>query len=116
MRLLLCLSALLMSGCTQTYLVKIDPQSHFDYPNSNVYPMGHVEGKASKSAIFSIPEISSAFQYEAISKALEKQPGSDLLINSVHMMDVTTILFFTTTTYRVDGTAAKMKSGEQVLR
>lgn len=113
---LLSLSVLLMSGCTQTYLVKIDPQSHFDYPNSNIYPMGHVEGKISKTAFFAIPEISSAFQYEAISKALEKQPGSDLIINSVHMMDVTSILFFTTTTYRVEGTAARMKTGEQTLQ
>jgi hypothetical protein len=114
--LLLSFSALLLCGCTQTFLVKLDPQSHFDYPNSNIYPMGHAEGKISKTTIFSIPEMSSAFQYEAISKALESQPGSDMLINSVHMMDITSVLFFTTTTYRVEGTAARMKAGEQVLR
>ena len=114
--LLLCLSAFLMTGCTQTFLVKLDPQSNFDYPNSNIYPMGHVEGKATKSAFLSIAEPSSTLQYDAISNALQKQPGADMLINSIHMMDVTSVLFFTTTTYRVEGTAAKMKAGEQALQ
>ena len=118
--LLLCLSAFLMTGCTQTYLLKVDPQSHFDYPNSNIYPMGHVEGKVSKTSfgasVMGVADINSGMQYEAISKALEQKPGSDLIINSFHTLDVTSFLFFTTTTYHVDGTAAKMKAGEQVLR
>ena len=116
MRLLLCLSALLMSGCTQTYLVGFEPQSHFDYPNSNIYPMGHVKGQVSKSAFLSMPDMSSALKYEAISNALQKQPGSDMLLNSFHTMDLTNHFIINTITYRVEGTAARMKAGEQELR
>ncbi len=105
----------LIEICDREVIV-YDPQSHFDYPNSNIYPMGHVEGKASKSGFLFPPDTSSTLQYDAISTALQKQPGSDMLINSIHLMDVTTVLFFTTTTYRVEGTAAKMKAGEQALQ
>ncbi|WP_347989657.1 hypothetical protein [Methylomonas sp. AM2-LC] len=120
MKKLLSLSilCLLASGCTQTYVAKLSPQSHFDYPNSNVYPQGHVEGQASKTSFFVPPDKPSSLEYEAVTKAIEKSPGADLLVNSLHFMDITQFLVLPiyTVTYRVEGTAAKMKVGTQVLK
>lgn len=104
------LSSLLLAGCTYTYVGQLDPQSHYDYPNSNVYPLGHATGQASETSFFMPPTVTSALQYEAISKALEQQAGADLLVNSFHFVDITSlpILPIYTLTYRVEGTAAKM--------
>ncbi|MEY3758704.1 MAG: hypothetical protein RIR39_195 [Pseudomonadota bacterium] len=110
------LAALLLSGCTQTFVTQLAPQSHFAYPNSNLYPLGHVSGRASKTS-FGMPDMSSALQYEAIANALEQKPGADLLLNSIHLMDVTQLLILpiVTVTYRVEGSAAKMTTGHQTL-
>jgi hypothetical protein len=110
------LAALMLSGCTQTFVTQLAPQSHFAYPNSNVYPLGHVSGQSSKTSI-SMPDMSSALQYEATANALEQKPGADLLLNSIHLMDVTSfiILPIVTVTYRVEGSAAKMTTGHQTL-
>jgi len=109
--------ALIASGCTQTFVTKLAPQSHFDYPNSNVYPMNHVEGKASRTAFFVPPDMPSSLEYEAIAKALDQSPGSEMMINSMHFMDITQFLVLPiyTINYRVEGTAAKMKVGTQAL-
>lgn len=109
--------ALFSAGCTQTFVTKLAPQSHFDYPNSNVYPLGHVQGQASKTSFF-IPDQPSSLEYEAITKAMEQSPGAEMLVNSLHLMDVTQFLVLPiyTITYRVEGTAAKMKTGTQVLK
>jgi len=112
--LFLSLAALMLSACTQTYVKNLSPQSHFDYPNSNIYPLGHVKGEVSKTS-FSMPDMSSDLEYEAISKALEQKPGSDILLNSFGFMDITSIGPFVTVTYRVEGTAAKMVTGSKAL-
>ena len=115
--LVLCLLALLASGCTQTYVTKLAPQSHFDYPSSNVYPLGHVEGQSSKTSFFVPPDQPSSLEFEAITNALKKQPGADMLVNTFHFMDITQFLILPiyTITYRVEGTAAKMTAGTQAL-
>lgn len=108
------------TGCTTTYVAKLAPQSHFDYPNSNVYPLGHVKGEASRTSILVPPERDSGLEVEAISKALEQIPGADMLVNTFHLVDITVIpipiLSPTTITYRVEGTAAQMKAGTQALK
>lgn len=116
---LLGLVALLLSGCTQTFVKGLAPQSHFDYPNSNVYPLGHVTGQASKTnlSLSGMPDMPSSLEYEAIENALQQKPGADILINSFRFMDVTSLLILpiVTVTYRVEGTAAKMTTGHQAL-
>ena len=114
------LVALMLSGCTQTFVTQLAPQSHFAYPNSNVYPLGHVSGQFSKTSIGLMPDVSmsSSFEYEAIANALEQKPGADLLLNAMHFVDITTfpIPLISTVTYRVEGSAAKMTTGHQTLR
>jgi hypothetical protein len=107
------LLALGLSGCTQTYFQKFDPQSHYAYPNSNVTPISHVKGQASKTTFFSPPMLSASLQHDAIYNALQQAPGADLLVNSFHFQDMTSLLILPiyTITYRVEGTAAKMEVG-----
>ncbi|MFI3190278.1 hypothetical protein BCS42_06980 [Crenothrix sp. D3] len=113
----LSLTALLLSGCTQTYVEQLAPQSHFDYPNSNVYPLGFVKGQASTTSFFTPSFKTSALEYEAVSNALAQKPGADMIVNSFRFTDVTQLLILPiyTVTYRVEGTAAKMTTGQQAL-
>lgn len=108
---LIYLSAMLLSGCTTTYLGGIGPQTHYDYPNSNVYPLGYAKGQASITRFLFPPRVTSALQYDAISNALEQQPGADMLINTIQFVDTTDLpmLPIYTLTYRIEGTAVKMK-------
>lgn len=105
---------LLIIGCTQHYLAGFNPQSHFDYPNSNVIPIGRAVGEASVTKIFDFPFPTADIEEEAIKNAL-KQKGGDILINYVKFYDRTSILFIHTLTIRVEGTAAKMEIGKQKL-
>jgi len=101
------------SGCTKTYFQKFDPQSHYGYPNSNVTPLSHVKGQATKTVFFAPPMITASLQHDAIYNALQQAKGADLLVNTFHFMDMTDlgILPIYTITYRVEGTAAKMEVG-----
>ncbi len=110
------LLSLLMSACTQSYITGLKPQSHFDYPNSNVYPMGKTMGKASTTSFYGIPMVSSAMQKAAIRNALSKKPGANVLINYVETKEITPIGPITILTVRVEGTAAKMEIGTQNLK
>ena len=107
--------ASIMMGCTSTYLRDLDAQSHFDYPNSNVYPLGHVKGESSKTSFFTYPMLDGSLQSDAIDNAMAQKPEADLLINAIHFQDVTRLLIFPiyTVTYRVEGVAAKMEIGSQ---
>ncbi|MCB9746777.1 MAG: hypothetical protein H6755_00030 [Candidatus Omnitrophica bacterium] len=114
---LLCFTILSITGCTTTYLVKITPKSHFDYPNSNIEQLGYVTGQASDTHFFSAPTVTSTLEYDALADALAKKAGADMLVNSYHVIDITSIplLPITTITYKVDGTAVKMKVSDKPL-
>lgn len=102
-----------VSGCTTTYFQKFDPQSHYAYPNSNVIPLSHVKGQATNTSFFTPPMITASLQHDAIYNALQQAKGADFLVNTFHFMDITNLVIFPiyTTTYRVEGTAAKMEVG-----
>jgi len=116
-RLAVGLLCLVLAGCTTMNSVDLNPQSRFDYPNSNVYPLGKVVGKASTSSIFMPPFLSSEVEEAAIKNALAQKPGADLLINYTGIAKVTMVPFLSvyTLTYEVEGTAAKMNIGTQKL-
>ncbi len=113
--LLLVMVVLLTVGCTNHFFSGFEPQSHFEYPNSNVIPLGKVVGEASSSSIFTVPFQDSNLMKEAIQDALKKKPESNILINYMIFQDRTDILFVHTLTLRVEGTAAKMEIGTQKL-
>lgn len=104
-----------MFGCAQTFFTGFDTQSHFEYPNSNITPLGKAAGEASTTSLFTPPYKTAELEEEAINNAL-KQKGGDILINYMIFEKKTSLLFILhTLTLRVEGTAAKMKIGTQKL-
>jgi hypothetical protein len=106
---------ILTIGCTQHFFTAFRPQSHFDYPNSNVIPLGRVTGEASYTTIFSMPFADSDLIKAAIKDALQKKPGADMLINYMEFQDRTDVFIVHILTVRVEGTAVKMEIGKQKL-
>jgi hypothetical protein len=95
----------------------ISPQANFDFPNSNVIPLGHVRGEAIATS-FMYPEVYSAdLKEQAVQNAL-KQKGGDILIDIVFTWKIKAIpiLPIYTTTLIAEGTACKMEIGKQELK
>jgi hypothetical protein len=95
-------------GCSKNYLVGFDSQSHFDFPNSDVLPLGHVVGEASKTSVFEPLFLDGDLKEAAIKNALSKQSSADLLLNYVTTQTYSNFFIFQTLTCRVEGTAAQM--------
>jgi hypothetical protein len=113
--------ALALSGCTVASLYTPLSQSNFDYPNSNVIPLRHTEGHASRTYIapFQLPDFTSgAAMQDAINNALQTS-GGDLVIDGSYKMTTTMIYLVVVQAYTidvtVDGTAAKMEIGKRNL-
>lgn len=112
---ILVLSLTFVTGCTVGSAISLRPQSHFDYPNSNVTPLGRVQAEGS-TVNFLFPVVTDAdLREEVIQKAL-KQKGGDILIDYLLKAEISSFLFFYTTTYKVEGTAAKMVVGKKTLQ
>ena len=104
-----------MVGCSHT-IGDFIPNSHFAYPNSNVEPLGQVTAEVSKTRFLITKAVDKDFIEEVMNAAL-KEKGGDVLLN--YKMTTTTTaypFFITTTTLRLDGTAAKMTIGRKELR
>lgn len=112
--ILLCL-AFAVAGCTVGSGALLQPQSHFDFPNSNVIPLGKVHGEATAVSFFPSP-MDADLQEQAVQSAL-KQKGGDILIDYTYSYKIVSLMIIPiyTTTIRVDGTACKMEIGEQEL-
>lgn len=111
--------ALSVTGCTVGRITTPIANSHFDYPNSNITPLGRVTGESSLLWVF-FPVMQDAdLQEEAYQKALA-QKGGDMLLDAVSITKITMIpipyipLYYTS--YEIEGTAAKMEIGKQTLR
>lgn len=104
----------LLAGCSKTYIKGLEPQSHFDFPNSNVTPVGKAVGSASSTKFMGNPLVTSGMIDDAVNEALQSQ-GGDVLINYVATETYSSFLFFNTVTYSVDGTVCKAEIGTQKL-
>ena len=101
-------------GCAKTYLTDFVNQSHFDYPNSNIIPIGNTTGEASLSTFITPAFKTSELEEEAINNALKKKAG-DILLNYMVFEKQTNFLLFNTLTLRVEGVAAKMEIGTIIM-
>lgn len=113
------LSLLTFSACAIANTAAFVPQSHFDFPNSNIIPIGPAKGEATNFRIFVPSNVDADLEETAYQRALQ-QTGGDLLID-VYKTSVTrmlSLLYFQIywTTLEVDGTAAKMEIGKQKLK
>jgi len=115
-RIFICFVVFFLSACTQKSYT-LNPQSHFDYPNSNIKPIASTSGTVSEISFFS-PYLSGELERIAIEDSLKKQEGADILINYVGELKTTSFLILPihSITYTVRGTAAKMDVGKQYLK
>ena len=113
--LALSIAGLMLAGCSQTYLTGFRTESHFAYPNSNISPLGYAKGESSPACGLSVSFVNSGMQEEAVRNALQAKQG-DILVNYLEFTTLTNILFFSCTSYSVEGTAAKMVVGTQKLK
>lgn len=112
------LAALFLGSCTQSYYVRKN-QSHFDYPNSNVKPLGGVKvtGEASKTTFFLPPTITSDLEEKAYQDALSKTSGADLLLNIDYTWKITLIPYLNINIGKltIEGEPASMEVGKQEI-
>lgn len=105
-------------GCTVGSGAYQRPQSHFDFPNSNVIPLGQAHAEASVTSIL-MPRIMDADLQEQVVQNALKESGGDILIDATYYFKVIQIPFILpiyTTTLKVDGTSCKMEIGKKVLK
>lgn len=110
--------ALACTACSYGNGYRIN-STHFAYPNSNVVPLGEVEGSSTRLCGLLFINWGSAGGDDvdsAIEDAMHAEAGADLLINA----DVETGQFyfpylFSTCYASVRGTAARMEVGRQEL-
>ncbi|MBI4613768.1 MAG: hypothetical protein HY720_09175 [Planctomycetes bacterium] len=114
------LSVAVLAACTSGGGVGRFSESHFVYPNSNVYPLGPGEGESSSFAglFFQWAFADGDMLNEAIDKAIASQSGGDLLINGTYEFSTFQWpfppLYFISV--QVRGTVVKMEIGEQELK
>lgn len=113
------ITATLFSGCTVAQFSRSGNQSHFDYPNSNVEPVGPVAVKASGPGGFGSPPFLTADEESALfDNAIGQVSGADMLINYSYLMKVKKLpilpIYFSD--FELEATAAKATVGRQNLR
>lgn len=115
-KLFIFFAVLFLSACTQK-VYSLHPQSHFDYPNSNIRPLASTSGTVSEIS-FLTPNLSGELERSAIADALNKQAGADILINYIGEQKTTQLLILPiySITYTVRGTASATEVGKQYLK
>ncbi len=116
--LALALSAVVFTGCQQGQSTHIGPESHFAYPNSNVTPLGPVKVKVPGGGGLLPPMLDSKTELTAYNKALAQASGADLIIDYIMIYKTYSfvLLPFYWSDLELEGTAAKMQVGKQVLK
>ena len=114
-RYIVAMAGLLLTACT-TVSYDLHPKSHFDYPNSNIKPLGQASGEASQISLFLPPSLSGELERQAVQAALSTKPGADILINYTAETKITALAFIYILAHKVQGTAASMSVGVQDLK
>ena len=103
------------SGCTTKY-GQFVPNSQFVYPNSNVTSLGPTKASKSKTTFFIAPRWKVEDTKGTYQNACAQVPGANALVDYKEDTSFTSILFFNTITYTLEGTAVKMEVGKQQLK
>ena len=108
-------------ACTAGVGARIQPSSHFVYPNSNVKELGPVKVNmfGGWSLFFPSPVRTSEIDHKLYNAALTQHEGADMIIDYVVTSKVKFIpayvLMIYYTTHELDGTAAVAEVGRQHL-
>jgi hypothetical protein len=113
---LLCLGS---AGCQVAQFTKLGPQTHFDFPNSNVIRLGPVKAKVDgPGSVFAFPGFSSDYEAQLYNTAISQVTGANMITDYIRTYKVYTLQMLPVywTTLEIEGTAAKMEVGKQILK
>jgi hypothetical protein len=111
------LSALTLGGCAMASFAQIGPQSHFDFPNSNVKALGPVKVKVPGRTTAFIPPLPKAeddvMMYNV---ALAQVEGANIITDYIKIIRIYGLGPIYWSEYELEGTAAKMEVGQRDLK
>lgn len=100
-------------------IIEIGPQSHFDFPNSNVRPIGPVKVKQpGRSSLFYPPMPTGDDDMALYNAALQQVEGGDLVtdyIKTTRLYSAWLVPIYWSE-HEIEGTVAEMEVGRQRLR
>ena len=109
-----------VAGCKVGQVTQIGPQSYFNYPNSNVTPLGPVKARVPGPGGLMLQTATGELDAKVYREALAKVPEANLLIDYVKTTHMYMAPLWLVNVYwseiEIEGTAAKMEVGKQVLR
>jgi hypothetical protein len=108
-----------LAGCQIAQSTKLGPQTHFDFPNSNVFRLGPVKAKVDgPSSVFIFSGFSSDHDAQIYNAALSQVAGASLITDYTRIYKVYTlpVIPIYWSTLEIEGTAAKMEVGKQILK
>ena len=106
-------------GCKAGQIVEIGPQTHFNYPNSNVRALGPVKIEMDGPGAFGMPALRTGeMDQKLYNEALAQVEGANLIIDYVKTTSLyhAPIIPIWWSTMTLEGTAARMELGRQSLR
>lgn len=106
-------------GCQTFQDISMGPQTHFDYPNSNIVPLGPVKAKTSgeTQVLFFGDLFPKSENYDKVyNTALSKVNGANLITDYVLKRNYYNAVLVNWTEYEIEGTANKMVRGQQELK
>lgn len=101
-------SIILLQACTSSGGFQSE-QSHFDFPNSDVIPLGNVKAVYTDASFFSCPVLTKEIILNILEEALAKHQNSDLIIDYYLNTTYTRYPFYCEAETVLEGTAANMK-------
>ena len=115
-RWLIGLLAIMLSGCTVYQQYGQGAQTHFDFPNSNVTPLGPVKVSISgPGGLFSPPFMTSADESHLFQEAVNRVDGASLVLDYYSTFIVKEFWPVFWSRMELEGTAAKMEVGSKPL-
>jgi hypothetical protein len=116
--LLLAMAIGLVGGCKVGEFAEIGPQSHFNYPNSNVKAIAPVKVSMNGPSGFLPTFGTGELDEKMYNTAIAQVEGANLLIDYVKTTKIymVPVIGISWTTNELEGTAAKMELGQQTLK
>jgi hypothetical protein len=105
----------MLAGCQTGQFTRIGPQTHFDYPNSNVTPLGPTKVKVNGPMSFlASPDVrTSDCDVLVYTAALSQVPGANLITDYATVYKTYEFWPITWSKLEMEGTACKMEVGKK---
>ncbi len=107
----------LVPGCKMMQIAEIGPQTHFNYPNSNVKALGPVKVEADGPSGLMMTFRTGEMDQKLYNTAIAQVEGANIIVDYIRTTDVyyVPVLPIFWSKVKLEGTAAKMELGVQVI-